>query len=307
MSQEVYGFKTGLLGGGGSLVFNRFTGPGRVGLQSAYFHPPGAETGAGGGQGTLRPAGGLLGGHRRRPARQLSWARSGHVTPRHRDYLADRTRFPPGSSARSRSAATSCWPTSPASAPDGSARRRSCWSRRSPIPAATRRRDPDLAAPARGCATSAEAGGVHPARRPARLSCGCPATGSRWSATGLRTKISVVNPATGAIAAQIPDKHPGRLFGGGVSARQACWRTLRALPPAGPPPDLQSPEQLHQILLALALSDESLGGAQAAELADRALPLVKADRRSIRAALRSRPPSKAPRSPGPRSGLRRRT
>jgi len=44
MEQEVYGFKTGLLSGGsGSLVFNRFTGPGRVGLQSAYFHPPVAE------------------------------------------------------------------------------------------------------------------------------------------------------------------------------------------------------------------------------------------------------------------------
>ncbi len=28
MSQEVYGFKTGLLGGGGNLVFNRFSGPG---------------------------------------------------------------------------------------------------------------------------------------------------------------------------------------------------------------------------------------------------------------------------------------
>jgi hypothetical protein len=26
-------------------VFNRFTGPGRVGLQSAYYHPP-AETSA---------------------------------------------------------------------------------------------------------------------------------------------------------------------------------------------------------------------------------------------------------------------
>ena len=64
MSQEVYGFKTGLLGGGGNMVFNRFTGPGLIGLQSAYFHPPGAETGAGGGQGVQSGAGGggLLGG-----------------------------------------------------------------------------------------------------------------------------------------------------------------------------------------------------------------------------------------------------
>ena len=46
MTQQVYGLKTGFLGGGGgNLVFNRFTGPGRVGLQSAYYHPP-AETSA---------------------------------------------------------------------------------------------------------------------------------------------------------------------------------------------------------------------------------------------------------------------
>jgi uncharacterized protein (AIM24 family) len=64
MTQEVYGFKTGMLSGAGQLVFNRFTGPGKVGLQSAYYHPPGAETGAGGGQGQMQSAGGggLLGG-----------------------------------------------------------------------------------------------------------------------------------------------------------------------------------------------------------------------------------------------------
>jgi uncharacterized protein (AIM24 family) len=63
MSQVPYGFRTGLLGGGaGNIVFNRFTGPGRVGLQSAYFHPPGAETGAGGGQLQAQSGpGGLLG------------------------------------------------------------------------------------------------------------------------------------------------------------------------------------------------------------------------------------------------------
>lgn len=93
---------------------------------------------------------------------------------------------------------------------------------------------------------------------------------------GLRTKIRVVNPATGAIVAQIPAKHPGRLFGGSGSAA-GLLAAIRELPPAGPPPDLQSPDQLHQILVAMALSDDSLGGAQAAELADQALLLVQAD------------------------------
>jgi hypothetical protein len=50
---------------------------------------------------------------------------------------------------------------------------------------------------------------------------------------------------------------------------------VRGLPPAGPPPDLQSPELLRQVLLALALRDESIGGAEAAELADRALELTR--------------------------------
>jgi uncharacterized protein (AIM24 family) len=55
MSQEVVGFRTGLMGGAGNLVFNRFTGPGRVGLQSMYYHPPVVE-------GTQSGGGGLLGG-----------------------------------------------------------------------------------------------------------------------------------------------------------------------------------------------------------------------------------------------------
>jgi uncharacterized protein (AIM24 family) len=60
MTQEVYGFKTGFLGGGGgNLVFNRFTGPGRVGLQSAYFHPPVQEGAAGNSQN--QSGGGILG------------------------------------------------------------------------------------------------------------------------------------------------------------------------------------------------------------------------------------------------------
>jgi hypothetical protein len=91
---------------------------------------------------------------------------------------------------------------------------------------------------------------------------------------GLRSKVNLVNPATGAIVAAIPDKAPGRLFGGGASAPKLLV-AVRGLPPAGPPPDLESPELLHQVLLALALRDESLGGAEAAELADRALELVR--------------------------------
>jgi uncharacterized protein (AIM24 family) len=38
-------------------VFNRFTGPGRIGLQSMYYHPPVGE----GSSNTTSP-GGMLGG-----------------------------------------------------------------------------------------------------------------------------------------------------------------------------------------------------------------------------------------------------
>ena len=92
---------------------------------------------------------------------------------------------------------------------------------------------------------------------------------------GLRSKINVVNPATGGISATIPEKHPGGgLFGGGGGAPKLLAET-RALPPAGPPADLQNPELMRQVLLALALRDDSVGGAEAAELADRALELTR--------------------------------
>ena len=94
---------------------------------------------------------------------------------------------------------------------------------------------------------------------------------------GLRSRVSVVNPATGAIVASIPDKHPGGgLFRGGAGASRLL-ADVRALPSAGPPPDLNNPELLRQVLLALALRDESLGGAEAADLADRALELTRGD------------------------------
>jgi uncharacterized protein (AIM24 family) len=43
MEQQIYGLRTGIFGGSGRLIFNRFTGPGRVGVQSMYIHLPTAE------------------------------------------------------------------------------------------------------------------------------------------------------------------------------------------------------------------------------------------------------------------------
>jgi hypothetical protein len=96
---------------------------------------------------------------------------------------------------------------------------------------------------------------------------------------GLRSKVNVVNPATGGVVATIPDKHPGGMlsFGGGGNTAPRLLAATRSLPPAGAPPDLRNPELLRQVLLALALRDESVGGAEAAELADRALELTRGD------------------------------
>src|SRR6185312_16283518 len=93
---------------------------------------------------------------------------------------------------------------------------------------------------------------------------------------GLRSKINLVNPATGGVVATIADKMPGRLFGGGMNATKLA-ATVGALPPAGPPPDTSSPELMREVLLALALRDESLSGVEAAEVADRALALTAGD------------------------------
>ena len=93
---------------------------------------------------------------------------------------------------------------------------------------------------------------------------------------GLRSKINVINPATGGIAVQIPDKQPGKLFGGGAGA-SSFLATVRGLPPAGPPPDTSNPELMRQAYLALALGDDSIGGAEAADLADKAFQLASGD------------------------------
>ena len=92
---------------------------------------------------------------------------------------------------------------------------------------------------------------------------------------GLRSKVHLVDPASGAIAATIPDRHPGRLFGGGVGVR-SLLSAVSGLPAPGPPPTLENPELLRDVLLALALRDESLSGAEAVETAERALALTSA-------------------------------
>ena len=56
--QRFVGLKAGLVGGGEQLCFNRFTGPGRVGLQSGYF----TDTDATAGQGPAGQPGGSQGG-----------------------------------------------------------------------------------------------------------------------------------------------------------------------------------------------------------------------------------------------------
>jgi hypothetical protein len=94
--------------------------------------------------------------------------------------------------------------------------------------------------------------------------------------SGVRSKVSVLNPATGAVALLIPDRHPGRLLGGSNNVSRLL-ALAKSLPPAGSPPDLQNPELLRQVLLALALREETVTGEQAVELADRALELVRAN------------------------------
>ena len=92
---------------------------------------------------------------------------------------------------------------------------------------------------------------------------------------GVRSRISVVNPATGGVAVEIPEKHAG-MFGGMNASRLLAG--VRALPPAGPPPDLENSELMRQVFLSLALQDADVGGAEAPELAERALELSRSDR-----------------------------
>jgi uncharacterized protein (AIM24 family) len=40
MEIKMVGLRMGMLSGSGNLVFNRFTGPGRIGIQTMYLHMP---------------------------------------------------------------------------------------------------------------------------------------------------------------------------------------------------------------------------------------------------------------------------
>jgi hypothetical protein len=98
----------------------------------------------------------------------------------------------------------------------------------------------------------------------------------RLDRDGLRTNVDLVDPATGRIAARIPARHPGRMAMRSATSAAKVLAALRGLPPAGPPPDAQDPELLRQVILALALGDEDIGAAEAVDLADRAVLLVRA-------------------------------
>ena len=92
--------------------------------------------------------------------------------------------------------------------------------------------------------------------------------------SGLRSKVHVVNPATGGVVATIPEKYPGEA----VRRRRdrfAAARDRALVAARRAPADTANPELMHEVLLALALRDESVSGAEAAELADRALALAQ--------------------------------
>ncbi|MGI8557271.1 MAG: hypothetical protein ACR2ND_03010 [Solirubrobacteraceae bacterium] len=96
---------------------------------------------------------------------------------------------------------------------------------------------------------------------------------------GLRSRVDVLNPATGAIAASIPRKCGGSLFGGrakgGVGALRAALRALQ--PPESVDRAAASQEQLYGLYLSLAMADADSSAAAGVELADRAWELSRAD------------------------------
>jgi len=66
MEIKVMGLRSGIFAGSGNLVFNRFYGPGRLGIQSMYMHmgdsANASSTGVGAAAGAIGVAAKLLGG-----------------------------------------------------------------------------------------------------------------------------------------------------------------------------------------------------------------------------------------------------
>ena len=182
------------------------------------------------------------------------------------------------SSARSGSAATSCWSTSPASARAARVRRRSCSSRPNPT-----RRCPTPAPRSRCTSTRLknERRGVAPFTQLAAQLGYLRLSGYRLALErrGLRSKINVVNPATGAIVGDDPRQAPGRaaVVGGGGGATQLLATVTRAAAgrPAARP--RRTPSCCVRCCSRSRCATRSLGGAEAAELADRALELTRGD------------------------------
>jgi len=62
MEAVTMGLKTGMFGGGGKLTWNRFTGPGRVGIQTMFWNPAGLVEGGAGTTAEAAGIGAIIGG-----------------------------------------------------------------------------------------------------------------------------------------------------------------------------------------------------------------------------------------------------
>ena len=126
-----------------------------------------------------------------------------------------------------------------------------------------------------GCAPT-RGGAVRAAGRAARLS----------AALGLPARARAPRPALARSTGQPGDRGrswPRSPTSTPVGCLPRRWRgrrpaaRLRALPPAGPAARPDQPRADARVLLALALRDDDSVGAEAVELADRALPLTRGD------------------------------
>jgi uncharacterized protein (AIM24 family) len=62
MEAVTMGLKTGMFGGGGKLTWNRFTGPGRVGIQTMFWNPAALVEGGAGTTAEAAGIGAIIGG-----------------------------------------------------------------------------------------------------------------------------------------------------------------------------------------------------------------------------------------------------